>query len=178
MPSIAAVLKEEIVRLARKKIRTQTNVLRKASTQYRRDIAAMGVASRFMLPKPSRCLSRMLPTLEAGADVRQCTVLPLHPARPAAAKLRRACAAAHSHAAADPSEIPLRPSQFRTSRDYPKRIEQPTFLWALTIVTFPVEAMRLPASRHCAPLTSYGDFKPAFSAPCPCFASPPLHNVS
>ena len=41
MPNIAAVLKEEIVRLARKEIRTQTNVLRKASAQYRRDIAEM-----------------------------------------------------------------------------------------------------------------------------------------
>ena len=41
MPNIAAVLKEEIVRLARKEIRRQTNVLRNASAQYRRDIAAL-----------------------------------------------------------------------------------------------------------------------------------------
>ena len=41
MPNIAAVLREEIVRLARKEIRRQTNVLRKASVQYRRDIAEM-----------------------------------------------------------------------------------------------------------------------------------------
>jgi DNA-binding XRE family transcriptional regulator len=41
MPNIAAVLKEEIVRLARKEIRRQTNVLRKASAQYRKDIAEM-----------------------------------------------------------------------------------------------------------------------------------------
>jgi DNA-binding transcriptional regulator YiaG len=41
MPNIAAVLREEIVRLARKEIRKQTNVLRKASAQYRRDIAEM-----------------------------------------------------------------------------------------------------------------------------------------
>ena len=41
MPNIAAVLKEEIVRLARKEIRSQTNVLRNASAQYRRDIAAL-----------------------------------------------------------------------------------------------------------------------------------------
>ena len=41
MPNIAAVLKEEIVRLARKEIRSQTNVLRNASAQYRRDIAEM-----------------------------------------------------------------------------------------------------------------------------------------
>jgi DNA-binding transcriptional regulator YiaG len=41
MSNVAAVLKEEIVRLARKEIRRQTNVLRKASAQYRRDIAEM-----------------------------------------------------------------------------------------------------------------------------------------
>jgi hypothetical protein len=95
-----------------------------------------------LLPKPGRCLSRMLPKLEAGPDVWPCAVLPLHPARPAAARLRRACVAAHSRAAADPSEIPLRPSQIRTSGDYPKRIEQSTFVWALTMVTFPIEATR------------------------------------
>ena len=41
MPNIAAVLKEEISRLARKEIRQQTNVLRRASVQYRKDIAEM-----------------------------------------------------------------------------------------------------------------------------------------
>jgi DNA-binding XRE family transcriptional regulator len=41
MPNIAAVLREEIIRLARKEIRNQTNVLRKASVQYRKDIAEM-----------------------------------------------------------------------------------------------------------------------------------------
>jgi DNA-binding transcriptional regulator YiaG len=41
MPNIAAVLKEEIVRLCRKEIRRQTNALRKASAQYRKDIAEM-----------------------------------------------------------------------------------------------------------------------------------------
>jgi len=41
MPNIAAVLREEILRLARKEIRRQTNVLRKASVQYRKDIAEM-----------------------------------------------------------------------------------------------------------------------------------------
>ena len=41
MPSIASVIKEEILRLARKEVRRQTNVLRKASAQYRKDIAEM-----------------------------------------------------------------------------------------------------------------------------------------
>jgi DNA-binding transcriptional regulator YiaG len=41
MPNIAAVLRDEIVRLARKEVRAQTNALTKASAQYRRDIAEM-----------------------------------------------------------------------------------------------------------------------------------------
>ena len=41
MPNIAAVLREEIVRLARKEIRRQTTVLRRTSAQYRKDIAEM-----------------------------------------------------------------------------------------------------------------------------------------
>jgi len=41
MPNIAVVLKEEIVRLARKEARRQTSVLRKMSAQYRKDIARM-----------------------------------------------------------------------------------------------------------------------------------------
>ncbi len=39
MPNIAMVLKEEISRLARKEVRRQTQALRKASGQYRKDIA-------------------------------------------------------------------------------------------------------------------------------------------
>ena len=41
MPNIGAVFKDEILRLARKEIRRQTNVLRKALAQYRKDIAEM-----------------------------------------------------------------------------------------------------------------------------------------
>jgi len=41
MPNIATVLKEEIVRLARKEVRKQTDILKRTSAQYRRDIAAM-----------------------------------------------------------------------------------------------------------------------------------------
>ncbi len=39
MPNIAAVLREEITRLARKEIRNQTEALRKASAAYRRHLA-------------------------------------------------------------------------------------------------------------------------------------------
>ena len=39
MPNVGAVLREEITRLARKEIRSQTEALRKASVSYRRHIA-------------------------------------------------------------------------------------------------------------------------------------------
>jgi len=41
MPNLAAVLKDEVARLARKEIRKQTATMQKASAQYRRDIAAL-----------------------------------------------------------------------------------------------------------------------------------------
>ena len=41
MPNIATVIKEEILRLARKEVRGQTNALKKASVQHRKDIAEM-----------------------------------------------------------------------------------------------------------------------------------------
>ena len=41
MANIASLLKEEIVRLARKEIRTETAGLKKASAQYRSEIAAL-----------------------------------------------------------------------------------------------------------------------------------------
>jgi len=41
MPNIAAVLKEEISRIARKEIRSETTSFKKASSQYRRDIAEL-----------------------------------------------------------------------------------------------------------------------------------------
>jgi DNA-binding transcriptional regulator YiaG len=41
MPNIGSLLKEEITRLARKETRSQVEALRKASGQYRRDIAEL-----------------------------------------------------------------------------------------------------------------------------------------
>ncbi len=41
MPNIGSMLKEEITRLARKETRSQLEALRKASGQYRRDIAEL-----------------------------------------------------------------------------------------------------------------------------------------
>jgi len=41
MPSIAAVFKQEITRLARKEVKMQTEVIRRANTHHRRDIAQL-----------------------------------------------------------------------------------------------------------------------------------------
>lgn len=41
MPNIAKVLKEEIARVARKELRTETHQLKKASAHYRSEIAAL-----------------------------------------------------------------------------------------------------------------------------------------
>lgn len=41
MPNIASVLKDEIARVARKELRSETEKLKKASTQYRTDIAGL-----------------------------------------------------------------------------------------------------------------------------------------
>ncbi|MBU0751011.1 MAG: helix-turn-helix domain-containing protein [Gammaproteobacteria bacterium] len=41
MPNIASVLKEEIARVARKELRVETEKLKKASAQYRSEIAAL-----------------------------------------------------------------------------------------------------------------------------------------
>ncbi|MEJ5990643.1 helix-turn-helix transcriptional regulator [Ramlibacter sp. PS3R-8] len=41
MPNIAAVLKTEIARIARKEVRSQTDEIRKSSAQYRSHIAAL-----------------------------------------------------------------------------------------------------------------------------------------
>ncbi|GLH71310.1 hypothetical protein GETHPA_28430 [Geothrix rubra] len=41
MPNIASVLKEEILRLARKEVKSETEALKKASAHYRSEIAAL-----------------------------------------------------------------------------------------------------------------------------------------
>jgi DNA-binding transcriptional regulator YiaG len=41
MPNLAAAIKEEIQRLARKEVKSQTNSTKQAVTQYRRDIARL-----------------------------------------------------------------------------------------------------------------------------------------
>jgi DNA-binding transcriptional regulator YiaG len=56
MPNLVSVLKQEITRLARKEVTAQTVVLRKASAQYRRDIA--------QLKRQASALSRHVEYLE------------------------------------------------------------------------------------------------------------------
>ena len=87
MPNIATVLKEEILRLARKEVRKQTQTLKKTSAQYRKDIAEMkrrladlqhkigplqkqvlkGVSAGAAEPKPMGALHRQGPALPAAA---------------------------------------------------------------------------------------------------------------
>ncbi len=47
MPSIAAMLKQEITRLARREVKAQTKAIRKANAQYRRDVAHYSSLSKF-----------------------------------------------------------------------------------------------------------------------------------
>jgi len=73
MPNIAAVFKEEILRLARKEVRRQTNALKKASAQYRKDIAQMkrrvSDLQRKVIPLEKQVLKNApSPTAEIDAD--------------------------------------------------------------------------------------------------------------
>ncbi len=58
MTNIATVFKQEISRLARKEVKRETEVLRKASAQYRRDIAA--------LKRELRSANKRVSALESG----------------------------------------------------------------------------------------------------------------
>jgi DNA-binding transcriptional regulator YiaG len=59
MPDFANVLREEVRRLARREIRKETSVLRRASAQYRRDIAR--------LKKDLQAAERRVALLESAA---------------------------------------------------------------------------------------------------------------
>lgn len=59
MANVASVLKEEIIRLARKELRSETEKLKKASAQYRSEIAA--------LKRRSVELEKQVSRLEKGA---------------------------------------------------------------------------------------------------------------
>ncbi len=60
MPNIASVLKEEIARLVRRQLRSETEMLKKASSNYRADIAALKRRTEALEKQISR-LERMVP---------------------------------------------------------------------------------------------------------------------
>lgn len=62
MANVASVLKEEITRLARKEIKTETESLKKASAQYRSEIAAL----KRRVTDLEKQLSRLLKTAGQG----------------------------------------------------------------------------------------------------------------
>jgi DNA-binding transcriptional regulator YiaG len=71
MPNIAAVLKDEIARLARKEVRAQTQEFKKASAQYRTHIAALRRrvdALERQLKKAGRSGARAVPQPEENDD--------------------------------------------------------------------------------------------------------------
>jgi DNA-binding transcriptional regulator YiaG len=62
MPNIASLFKSEITRIARKEIRAEIQTLRKASAQYRSDIAAL----KRRLAEQDRLISRLRKSKPAG----------------------------------------------------------------------------------------------------------------
>jgi len=71
MPNIAVVLKEEIARLARKELRSQTQELKKASAQYRTHIAALRKRVETLerqLKKANRAAGRSAPAEEEDSE--------------------------------------------------------------------------------------------------------------
>src|SRR5690349_7761189 len=71
MPNIAVVLKEEIARLARKELRSQTRELKKASAQYRTHIAALRKRVETLerqLKKANRAAGRSAPAEEEDSE--------------------------------------------------------------------------------------------------------------
>lgn len=66
MPNIASVLKEEIARLVRRQLRSETEGLKKASSHYRSEIAALKRRIE-ALEKQVACLEKMVPKKAAHA---------------------------------------------------------------------------------------------------------------
>jgi len=71
MPNIGALLKQEIARLSRREIRAQTQTAKKASAQYRRDIAALKREVQVLKREVALLARRSLgkpPSIPAGAN--------------------------------------------------------------------------------------------------------------
>lgn len=67
MANIASFLKAEISRIARKEIRTETQTLKKASTQYRSDIAAL----KRRIAEQDRLIAKLRKSKPAAKEVEQ-----------------------------------------------------------------------------------------------------------
>lgn len=77
MPNLATVLKEEIQRLARKEVRSETAVLKRQSAQFRRDIASLKRENdelkrtvAFLKKRETKRLPRQTVKVEEGKQVR------------------------------------------------------------------------------------------------------------
>ncbi len=66
MANIASVLKEEITRLARKELRSETENLKKASAQYRSEIAALKRRTAIL----EQQVSRLEKTISKNAEIK------------------------------------------------------------------------------------------------------------
>lgn len=68
MPNIATVLKDEILRLARKEVRSELETLKKASARYRSEIAALKRSFSELEKRQSRLESGKAPRQTRGGD--------------------------------------------------------------------------------------------------------------
>ena len=82
MPNIAVVLREEISRLARKEIRSQTEALRKASAQHRKAVADMKRRTSELERKVILLEQQVLRDIDLPPSVVQCLMLVFKPHLP------------------------------------------------------------------------------------------------
>lgn len=73
MANIASVLKEEITRLSRKEVRGETDKLRKASAQYRSEIAALKRRTAVLEQQVSRLVKLLNRQAEVKAESHEST---------------------------------------------------------------------------------------------------------
>ena len=76
MPNLAAVLKEEIRRLARKEAKAQVATLRKTTTQHRRDIAALKRQLKEQERRNARLEKALASGMAAGAKAPDAVAVP------------------------------------------------------------------------------------------------------
>ncbi|OIR08827.1 helix-turn-helix protein [mine drainage metagenome] len=73
MANVASVLKEEIIRLARKELRSETEKLKKASAQYRSEIAALKRQSAALEQQVSRLEKSATKNIEVKSSPEEAT---------------------------------------------------------------------------------------------------------